>query len=135
MVTMQRSPATRVLAAVIAPWFAIVMAEPAALHQCAMHSGHAVHAAAGTMAHQHGMDARADAVPGRAPSRDEAARYCTCLGGCCAAAPVAVPVTSELSWIPSSIRSESRAEAAEQVLPAAAGHLLPFANGPPAARA
>ena len=134
MVTMQRSPATRVLAAVFAPWFAIVMAEPAALHQCAMHAGHAVHVAAPAMGHAHGMQAHGDDTPAHAPGEDSAARYCTCLGGCCAAAPVAVPVASELSRIPSQVRAVPRPHPVEEVVSAAAEHLLPFANGPPVPR-
>lgn len=129
MKSMRRSPVARLFAAVLAPWFALVMAEPAALHQCAMHSRHGVT----TMASQHATHAHA--VPVRAPDPDQTARHCTCLGGCCAAAPVAVPGAVEFSFAPASVRSGRSAQPAEQFAPAAAEHLLPFANGPPAARA
>lgn len=130
---MRRSPVTRVFAALLAPWCAVVMAEPMALHECAMHSGHSGQAAA--VSHMHGMSATAatagNAVPAR-PGHDGAAKYCTCLGGCCAATGASVPSTIELSFAPTVVR-EARAQApVALVVPAAAEHVLPFANGPPA---
>jgi hypothetical protein len=134
MMMLRRSPGTRLFAAAFAPWLALVMAEPVALHECAMHSGHGVQATTTAMAHQHGTGAHADTVPAHTPSRDAAANYCTCLGGCCAAAAVALPGAVELSFAPASVRAERCAEPCEQAVPAAGEHLLPFANGPPAAR-
>jgi hypothetical protein len=139
MGTMRRSLLRRVFAAVLAPWVVVVMSEPAALHECAMHSAHAIPASAahthGMSAHVHGMTGSEHLAPQGSPSHDAASKYCTCLGGCCAATILALPGVAELSFAPIGIRAERPAESAERSAPATTEHLLPFANGPPATRA
>lgn len=129
---MRRSLGIRVFAAVLAPWCALVMAEPMALHECAMHSGRGVQASAA--AHMHGRTPVAEHAPAHGSSHDGPARHCTCLGGCCAAAILALPGVVELSVAPVSVRAARVADTADRIALPVAGHLLPFANGPPAAR-
>jgi hypothetical protein len=159
---MHRSVGSRVFAALFAPWFAVVMAEPASLHTCSEHSLHAVVAAgalidlqtqravqmedAGHAAHAeharlagHAEHARMHHDHGSAdesmPPAHERTHHCTCIGGCCAVQPVSAPASSALSWLPAEVRTEQARPAAEGVRRTAAAHILPFANGPPIARA
>jgi hypothetical protein len=148
-VMMRRSVASRVFAAFFAPWFALVMAEPASLHTCPEHSVHGV-IAAGAL--EHGQAAHAGRVEraghadhsrmqhdhvmpdDTAPPAHDRSHHCTCIGGCCAAQPVSAPASSALSWLPADVRAEQPLPAAEGVRRSAAAHVLPFANGPPPAR-
>lgn len=139
MGTMRRSLLRRGFAAVLAPWVVAVVSEPAALHECAMHSAHGIPAFTAQMhgmsGHVHGMTPSGQFASRGTPSDDAAGKYCTCLGGCCAATILMLPGLAELSFAPVSIRAERPAESAERAVPAATEHLLPFANGPPATRA
>ncbi|HVT40481.1 MAG TPA: hypothetical protein VHE78_15670 [Gemmatimonadaceae bacterium] len=147
---MHRSLGSRVFTALFAPWFALVMAEPASLHTCSEHSlhgviaadalhdglteragyaGHAGHAGHGRLQHDHGMADQS------APPVHERQHQCTCIGGCCAAQPVSAPAGSALSWLPAAVRTQQPLASAQGIRRSAAAHVLPFANGPPAARA
>jgi hypothetical protein len=128
----RRSLWRRSVAALFAPWLMVVMAEPAALHTCAMHAGHMVRMAdmAASADAGHHMDAPdADQAPG---TPEHSSHHCTCLGGCCAASPVATPSAPELSWVPVEHRRGDSPIADEQRPAISAEHVLPFANGPPA---
>ena len=136
---MQRhSPSSRVLAAIIAPWFAIVMAEPAALHTCSVHSGTAVGATAAAPAtashslavHQHSAE-NPESGHSSPASPHHGGKQCTCLGGCCAASPVSIDRPSFLSWIPAQLQRERPIAPAGESRAAPGDYLLPFANGPP----
>ena len=133
----RRSRWNRTFAAVFAPWFAVVMAEPAALHTCAMHSGHGVPTSAGVAVSGHAahsllMEHSTTEAGDDAPSvPHDAGKQCTCLGGCCAAAPVATPAATELSWAPAEIRQQRQELPECGVRATATDHALPFANGPP----
>jgi len=138
----------RLLAALFLPWFAVVTAEPAAFHSCAMHSAgaaresaatepaavngeHAGHSAAGhsmTM-HEHRAESGSDApTPGRG-----GATQCTCDSGCCvAAAATTPPPRAELLVVPGTVRREAPLLGSTGVSATATPHVLPFANGPPA---
>jgi len=145
----------RVVAALFAPWFAAVSVQPAAFHQCAMHSpgaarraavtastaeaaeipmAHAGHSMAGhtmpmpepAVAHQHGAPASPAGPAGHAAP-------CTCDDGCCVASVAAAPpAVVELAFAPVSVRRERPLRAATGVALSATPHALPFANGPPA---
>jgi hypothetical protein len=134
---MRRSLLRRAFAAVFAPWVVVVMSEPAALHECAMHSVHGTALSAAPMpglpGHAHSMSGHT--VSQGAPGHGAALKYCTCLGGCCAATIPGLPGVAELSFAPVGIRAERPVESAERAASEATEHLLPFANGPPAARA
>lgn len=121
---MQRSWCARVVAAMLAVWFAIAVAEPAALHTCPMHDGvgaHGAHGAAGPSEHaDHG-------TPERSSSRQ-----CTCLGDCVGVAIAALPAIPPRMHVPAAVSRQRTLPATEpDALPAAPGLLLPFANGPP----
>ncbi|MFN8575015.1 MAG: hypothetical protein U0132_23385 [Gemmatimonadaceae bacterium] len=144
---------SRLLAAVLGPWFALVMAEPAALHTCAVHSAggtghdqvpsHAhgavvraespahVHATAGTRAESPAHAHDGAAVPSHGPSQHHGNHGCTCLGGCCPASPTLIPPPPALSWLPASVRRYVPAIRADRPQVAAGDYVLPFANGPP----
>lgn len=118
-------PWRRVIGALIAPWFAFVMAGPVALHTCAVHGGmgHGVGAA-------HDMGAHAG-MASHAPKAPQQQAQCNCIGGCCPAAPVR-------GETPPTLFVASVQRVAEPPLPPAAtlviatrAHVLPFANGPP----
>ena len=132
---MRRSLWYRALAALMAAWLAIVMAEPAVLHACPMHGG--AHAAASaavqggagsamTMAH----DAASHASD--APAHPAHGHQCTCLGQCCTPVGVAAPATVvALVTAPDSAAARDAGLPDFEYVPVAAAHVLPFPNGPP----
>ena len=147
--------AHRVLAAVMAPWLALLFAMPEAAHACAMHGGqgHAmVHEASESMAHDmapgmsHGMShdmsadlaaptattaATAPSSPTPAPSPN--ATHCTCPEGCCTVVVAFAAVPTSLSWVRELLAH--RDPQYPRALPSvalSADVQLPFANGPPA---
>jgi hypothetical protein len=142
---MRRSLSARVFAALFAPWFAFVVAEPVPMHDCPVHSAHA--AAAGptdvasdemVMAHdgmehaamEHAVPAHQHGAPGHAGHHQ-----CCCLGMSCASVIVAlVPAPLPLGWLPAEIARVSAWPHADPLGAATADHVLPFANGPPAPR-
>jgi hypothetical protein len=150
---MRRSFSCRLFAALFAPWFAVVVAEPVPMHDCPMHS---VHPAVHSTAHGAGNAMRMDGMPAMdehdvasttgtsndAPGESAptsahhgAHHQCCCLDCCSAGAAAPVGRAPELSWAPVAIRMAIPRAAAAVVAPAAADYALPFANGPPAARA
>jgi hypothetical protein len=122
----------RSFAALFALWFALSLAEPAALHSCPVHGGGLVVADAATPAPDAAHAHAGHADPG--PSDQQQHHGCTCLGDC--------SVGGAASGLPSaSARIASVATRPVRVaLPPAtpsvatgAPHTLPFANGPPLA--
>jgi hypothetical protein len=122
---MHRSPLARLLTVVFAAWFVTALAEPQALHTCAMHSAHA--AAVGTTHHMHQAAGGHD--HSTTPHRGE---QCSCLGSCCSVVPVTLARSPELAWVPAQILLEQPLFAEVVFAPARFAHVLPFANGPPA---
>lgn len=118
----------RIFAAVCGLWLAISLAEPAALHACAIHAtqGHD---------HRHGSHHAGHERSGRTGSRHDhdAGATCTCPGGCCVAVPVAAPGAAPL------VRAVIVAHVSRIVSPPALGHrpaVIEYARppsiGPPA---
>jgi hypothetical protein len=107
----------------------VVIVEPAALQQCPMHGAHAGHAA-------HMQSEFASHGSHGAPAH-HANQACTCLGACCAAPAVAIPLRAVAELPAASIRIlGTEQQAANDVAPATAPRYAhPFANGPPTARA
>jgi uncharacterized protein involved in copper resistance len=152
---MRRPLRTRLLGAVLAPWLALFLAEPLPLHGCSMHGLPGVESMQGTapvaiappshdaMGMDHGAmagmahDAMGDMphdAPG-APTDDAPGHHghaCTCLGGCCAPAPVSLAAPPALAWVPEAIARTTHRFAGPVAPAARAPHVLPFANGPPA---
>lgn len=127
----------RTFALLQAVWLALLIAEPGALHACAMHgSGHGVHAvpisttdaAADEHAHHHAdADAPSDIASTDAPN----AEHCQCLGECCATALAALPsvniAESRVQYVDASVApSVARLHATR-----APDLRLPFAHAPP----
>jgi hypothetical protein len=129
-----RRPWTRLLAALVAAWFAVISGEPRWLHACPTHDGApgagAEHAAADAHA-AHGAHGAEHAAPEHAPAGQS--HICTCLGECATAAPADVPVVAAvpLATVTAALRATAIAGAAFR--PVAPDFFLPFANGPPAA--
>ena len=131
---MHRSASVRFLAAIVAAWLAIVLAEPAALHTCAAHGSaasasttgeHGAHAGHGGHAHEAGAPTGSDAPE---------SHQCSCVGHCAsgsvaalAPADPAIGATILLASTGGSIRDP-------RFTPVAADFVLPFANGPPLRR-
>ena len=140
MLTRMRRRSRRFVAVVFAPWFAVVTAEPAAVHHCAMHSpraAHAQHAGLSELAvaahqpatHEHNAELGPDAST---PERGGAAQ-CTCDAGCgmTSVATNSQP-SAELLVVPETVRREVPLLGATGLAATATPHVLPFANGPPA---
>jgi hypothetical protein len=129
---------SRPFAALFALWFTLVLGDPWVLHNCPMHSGHDMSAAAAgtggaSMDHSsHGRTAAASADEG-APA-DEANNVCTCMGGCTATvAPSPLP-TLPTFVVPAHVAEnvgypEYRGGAGRASLDVR----LPYANAPPQA--
>ncbi|MFL5575508.1 MAG: hypothetical protein ACJ79S_06020 [Gemmatimonadaceae bacterium] len=140
---MRRPLWSRAVAALVAIWFAIMMAEPAALHSCPMHGGLAVTAAAAGGHHHGGSVPAALAAPSEHAAQPQhgapapvdhgaGGHQCTCLGQCAmgvgAAAPAAVVALAPV------VETHATRDAGLpdfEYVPVAAAHVLPFANGPP----
>ena len=128
---MRRSLWHRALAACMAAWLAIVMAEPALLHACPMHGG--AHAAmqggrASAMPMAHGAAAHSS----DAPAQPAHGHQCTCLGQCCA--PVGVAAPAAVVALRPALERAATADSGLpdfEYVPVAAAHVLPFPNGPP----
>ena len=130
---MRRSLWHRALAAVMAAWLAIVMAEPAVLHACPMHGGvgmtHAASAAHGVAME---MTHHAASAPADSPAQPAHGHQCTCLGQC--SAPVGVAAPAALVALAPTIETVAARDGGLpdfEYVPVAAAHVLPFANGPP----
>ena len=124
---MRRSAIGRYLAVVYALWLAVVLAEPAALHACAMHDG--AHGAA----HVHGATTmgRVPTVAHSSPERTKTPQ-CSCVGTCCATVAVAAPHASDVLSLFGPIRFERvLVSAASDYRPAANEYARPPTIGPP----
>lgn len=76
----------RLFAAACGLWLALFLAEPAALHACAMHGS-------GSSAHRHASHLAQGA---HSTHGHERATTCTCIGGCCVSATIAAPAATAL---------------------------------------
>ena len=132
-------PLSRIVHALFAVWFAIVIGDPGVLHACPMHGGHGTsHQAAAAVpdsAHEHaGHGTSSTAQASHDASVPDAGAPCTCVGHC-SAAPAALPLpvsgTVQVSDVAAEVRRPAAAPVA--VAPAAPALRLPFANGPPTA--
>ncbi len=139
---MRRVPLVRrLLATLLAPWLAVVLAMPEAVHTCAMHSTgheHVAEAPAPTMAGMAGMHGMShESAPASASSTSNPGHDtppCTCPEGCCTVASMAtleVPVS--LSWVRVLLdHREPNFPREIASLVTSSDVRLPFANGPPA---
>ncbi len=117
----------RYLAVVYALWLAVVLAEPAAVHACAMHDG--AHGAA----HSHGAATmgRSAAVAHSSPDREKTPQ-CSCVGTCCATVAVVAPSVSDVLTLFGPLRFERVfVSAASDHRPAANEYARPPTIGPP----
>jgi hypothetical protein len=145
-----------VIGALLAPWLALLMAEPVALHGCAMHAAPspvattAAHAATATdagdaMAGMHAMShasatptattaARAHLASTTHSSGTDAPshQHCDCLSGCCTSAPTSLPTLTAAALVASVASAPTQLAHPQVAALVSADHVLPFANGPPA---
>lgn len=84
---MRPRPFRRIFAAACGLWLALSLAEPAALHACAMHGS-------GSSAHSH---ASHGALGAHSTHGHERAPTCTCIGGCCVSASIGAPAATPLA--------------------------------------
>jgi uncharacterized protein YcbX len=135
---MRRSLPFRLFAALFAPWFAVVVAEPVPIHNCPIHSVHAV--AAHSMA-DHTMMADGAMDHAAAPQHQGTPlhgshKHCCCPDSSCASVAVAFTSSApQLEWVPEEIQRDVPRSTAVSFVLTSAEHVLPFGNGPPAARA
>jgi hypothetical protein len=124
---MRRSSFGRAFAALFALWFAISLAEPAALHACPMHG------AGSANAHAHSaMSHHAAATEHSLPDSQNAGKHCTCLGSCCASsANAAVPATAVSVEPVATYETERQTPTEIARAITASPFFLPYANGPP----
>ena len=128
---MQRHWLGRVSVALWTLWFAAVMTVPSVLRLCPMHDAPRAAAASGALAHPASHANHAE--HGRTGHPGSDSRPCHCPGHCSAAAGVALP--GPVVALTFDVAAGPPAPIAPAPLPTltAPSHLLPFANGPPAA--
>jgi hypothetical protein len=141
----------RPFAALLAVWFALVMVEPAALHSCPVHAGHAAAGhgpAAGEPAPSVGMAGGAHSAHMSGASVTESGRAddagapgsphhadCTCPGACTASSgAIALPAAVLVRPLTITIVGVSPIPTTVAPASARAPFILPFANGPPLLR-
>ncbi len=130
---MRTHPVKRVLAAFLLLWFAVVTVEPAALHACPVHSGAVPAAAESSDPHAgHGVSHAATA-PGEG-GHERQDHQCLCIGDCAAA--VAAALLTATPQLTAAVAYPEHSGIAEPGVPRirAPAFLLPYPNGPPAAR-
>ena len=134
---MRRSLAARMFASLFSVWFAITLAEPAALHVCPMHnaSAHGTQTATQVDAtHDAALHAmHAHTSPTSAPGGSHSGIHCTCLGSCTASSAGAVLPSAVASLGDAATFVVARVPTAPTArVVEAPEFFLPFANGPPA---
>jgi uncharacterized protein involved in copper resistance len=151
---MRRSPLARLLALAMGAWYATLVAEPVALHACAMHGGGVGHGAAPVAAHamaghdmaemdMHGpgmagmvhdaMPMADAAAPADAPA--PASHGCTCLGcGSSSTASATVPMAPALAFVEAEFTPPVTGGWVRDVEPRPLDRRLPLAHAPPLAR-
>lgn len=136
----RQHPLRRILVAMWACWFVVLLSEPAMLHSCPMHDGApgSVGVAEGHTGH-HGSHAANAAVdgsrdltaPDQGAPQQAAPHACTCIGDCSASTIVVPTAAAPMSWLAGIIDIAPVIGVAHQSVPAAPDFVLPFANGPP----
>ena len=133
------------LSALLGLWLLFATVQPVTWHPCPMHDGVAASAAGGmgamgamgAMGSMASMAGMTDDDHGGAPvSGHHGAHSCTCLDTGCCGPTAALPSPCDVGhWgvAVTDVRREVLAPVAPE--PAAADHVIPFANGPPASRA
>lgn len=124
---MRFSPVRRGLSIVSGLWLVLLLAEPRALHVCALHDG------VGHAAFSHGGADHSATMPSRekAPAHQHSAT-CTCLGASSHASSVVIPSVevSAFADAPVAIAPEVPATA-DAPTPSPSPFFHPYPNGPP----
>ncbi len=136
---MKRRTSLRLASVLLAPWLALIFAEPIIVRECTMAAVASGQVAdAGSMDGMPGMGGAAQTSapanehgsPATPPARDLSGLCC--VSGCCASAPVALDAAREIAWLNVEVRHEVPVVATVESALDSADHVLPFANGPPA---
>lgn len=133
----------RAFASFLAVWFAVITAEPAALHVCAMHgaadapashAGHhtpAAHEHDAPTAHEHDAQ-QTQQQAGQQNEDEQPASTCTCLGKCSAATVAPLPEVTVNLAAPLAVRAAVPALPQYRAAPTPVpGLRLPFSTAPP----
>jgi hypothetical protein len=116
--------ARRLVAALLATWFAVGATEFRALHRCPVHDGIAA-MAGGATGHMH-------VAPGGGDQHDRDAHHsCNCPGPCCAAGPAMLGTSAELPAAHFVDAGESPAPAPIPFASGCSARTRPPATGPP----
>jgi hypothetical protein len=124
---------SRLAAAILATWLALLGVEPPALHTCPVHGAGAAHG--GRPAEQPAAHAghggalvAADAPADHGPDGD--LRHCTCLGHCCMSRP-ATGTTTVVLPVAAIVAIRGAMPADRQSTAVRPDFILPFATAPP----
>jgi hypothetical protein len=142
---LQRTFSRRLMAALLAPWLAVTLTVPDAVHSCALHSPAAGAATSPSPHAEHNPHAAHmaatshEATPAATPAATADAPAtsthhgdgCTCPEGCCTIATVRADTPVTLAWIPDAVHREQPVLDLESAVALSTDHVLPFANGPP----
>lgn len=136
----------RFSALLLVTWLSLLIAEPAALHACAMHDGHGhagieqgqqPAAGAGVRSHgdhgEHADHVAPTAEPTDAPAELPDAEHCQCLGECCAAGVAALPLVELPASLETALPMLAVPASARGVAFRSPDLRLPPAHAPPAA--
>ncbi len=117
---MHRTSLPRVISMWLLVWFAFFLGEPAQLHLCAVHDGHAQRGAHSSM-------------PGHSVP-EHAGHHCTCAGACCSTANVVIPQVAASVDTAVAIDDPAFSPARTASAATAPKHLYPPSIGPPQLR-
>ncbi|MEO8333727.1 MAG: hypothetical protein ABI664_02060 [bacterium] len=124
---MRRSLWGRVIAVAYALWFVVVLSEPAALHECAMHDG--------AIGGEHSHEApRADHHHGGTPSSGDHDKTppCSCVAACCSAPLAVAPLcVADFSFVAVTAFGHVPIAARTDHRPVTVAYARPPAIGPP----
>ncbi len=125
---MRFSVKRRLFSLLAGSWLVLLLAEPAKLHVCAVHTDGMVHAA------MHHSDAHTTTASHRTSGGHEHSAKCTCLGASSYANAVVIPKVEETSFADGPVAVVADLPAtAEATPPSPSPFFLPYPNGPPIA--
>ena len=120
----------RVFSILSGAWLVLLLAEPRALHVCAVHADGMGHVA---VAHGDGGHAARMPSHGKAPGHDHSAK-CTCLGASSHANAIAIPSVEETVFADAPVATATQLPATTDVPRLLSSpFFLPYPNGPPVA--
>ena len=120
----------RVFSILSGGWLVLLLAEPRALHVCAVHAD-----GMGHVSGARGGGGHAPQMPfhGKAPGHDHSSK-CTCLGASSYANAIAIPSVEDTIFADAAVATATQLPATTDVPPLSSPpFFLPYPNGPPVA--